>query len=274
MSGVKDWIEWKCPATYNSVKYVVRTYDVRKKMSTEGRYVQSLPFFVGGESGFTIFIYPNGDERKTRGHISVFVQNESDWFVRIQVHCKMGKTSVKDVFQLDAHHFAGWPKFCEHSKVVVAEDDTVDVSVDITLIFEEASGENNIKAMVRESQSDIESLRDEVSVLTKMMNTNLKIHEKNLKEKIVSLQSSFVSELEALRTASNRNGAGAIPCPECPVCFEEMKPPTRIAQCLAGHLICLQCKERPEVSSCPSCKQRFTGGRAIGMENYLSTLFA
>ena len=155
---------------------------------------------------------------------------------------------MKDVFQLDAHHFAGWPKFCEHSKVVVAEDDTVNVSVDMTLVFEEASGENNIKTMVRESQTAIDQLRDEVSLLTRMMNTNLKMHEKNLRENIDSLQSSFISKLEALETASIRKDAGAFPCPECPVCFEEMKPPTRIAQCMAGHLICLQCKERPEVS--------------------------
>jgi hypothetical protein len=83
--------------------------------------------------------------------------------------------------------------------------------------------------------------------LTNMMNTNLKMHEKNLREKIDCLQSSFTSKLEALEAASIRKGGGAIPCPECPVCFEEMKPPTRIAQCMAGHLICLQCKERPEV---------------------------
>ena len=37
-------------------------------------------------------------------------------------------------------------------------------------------------------------------------------------------------------------------CPECPICFDEMKPPTKIAQCLSGHLICLHCKERPEVN--------------------------
>lgn len=25
---------------------------------------------------------------------------------------------------------------------------------------------------------------------------------------------------------------------ECPVCFEEMRPPTRIFQCVQGHVVC------------------------------------
>jgi hypothetical protein len=30
-------------------------------------------------------------------------------------------------------------------------------------------------------------------------------------------------------------------CPECPVCLDSMKPPARIVQCEAGHLLCVQC---------------------------------
>ena len=41
---------------------------------------------------------------------------------------------------------------------------------------------------------------------------------------------------------------------ECPVCYELMEPPRRIFQCLNGHLICQNCKERPEIRICPVCR--------------------
>ena len=41
--------------------------------------------------------------------------------------------------------------------------------------------------------------------------------------------------------------APVLPCPECPICFEEMKPPVRIVQCKSGHLVCQQCKDMPQV---------------------------
>lgn len=41
---------------------------------------------------------------------------------------------------------------------------------------------------------------------------------------------------------------------DCPVCYELMEPPRRIFQCLNGHLICQNCKERPEIRACPVCR--------------------
>ena len=41
---------------------------------------------------------------------------------------------------------------------------------------------------------------------------------------------------------------------DCPVCYEVMEPPRRIYQCLNGHLICQNCKERPEIRICPVCR--------------------
>ena len=35
--------------------------------------------------------------------------------------------------------------------------------------------------------------------------------------------------------------------PTCPVCFEQMSPPTRIFQCGGGHLLCGQCRPRIQV---------------------------
>jgi len=63
-----------------------------------------------------------------------------------------------------------------------------------------------------------------------------------------------------------------LPCPECPVCFDSMKPPTRILQCVNGHLVCVECARKVERFICPTCKQEFSG-RATAMEQFLRTLF-
>ena len=46
---------------------------------------------------------------------------------------------------------------------------------------------------------------------------------------------------------------------ECPVCMDDMKPPTRIFQCRNGHVICENCKAHPELNTCPSCRIPLTG---------------
>ena len=58
--------------------------------------------------------------------------------------------------------------------------------------------------------------------------------------------------------------------PECPVCFTEMAPPTKIFQCSNGHHICESCKSKLDPFKCPKCRKRMIG-RATDMENFLST---
>jgi len=55
---------------------------------------------------------------------------------------------------------------------------------------------------------------------------------------------------------------------ECPVCFEEMAPPTRIFQCRNGHLICEPCKTDLNPCICPKCRQEMTG-RATDTETII-----
>jgi len=68
---------------------------------------------------------------------------------------------------------------------------------------------------------------------------------------------------------SEREG---LPCPECPVCFEKMMPPTRIMQCSNGHLICKECVSKANIIDCPTCRMKIVG-RATAMEQYLASLF-
>ena len=58
---------------------------------------------------------------------------------------------------------------------------------------------------------------------------------------------------------------------ECPVCLQEMTG--RIMQCESGHLLCEDCHQRPEVSSCPTCRAPFMG-RATAVEQIVKTIRA
>ena len=44
---------------------------------------------------------------------------------------------------------------------------------------------------------------------------------------------------------------------ECPICYEEMKPPIKIFQCSEGHLLCDNCfkKVSESTKACPFCKR-------------------
>jgi len=63
-----------------------------------------------------------------------------------------------------------------------------------------------------------------------------------------------------------------LPCPECPVCMENMLPPRRIFQCKNGHIICEICQPKIKDQKCPTCQQDFVG-RAVAMEQHLRDLF-
>jgi len=65
--------------------------------------------------------------------------------------------------------------------------------------------------------------------------------------------------------------AKATRIPECPVCFQQLKPPKKIVQCLKGHKICESCSENETVVSCPMCKTAFMG-RDYGMEAFIREL--
>jgi len=72
-------------------------------------------------------------------------------------------------------------------------------------------------------------------------------------------------ELESLK----RKLPLPISVPECPICMDEMTPPTKIVQCLKGHKICEPCSQREEVMFCPGhCKTGFMG-RDLGMEAFV-----
>lgn len=62
---------------------------------------------------------------------------------------------------------------------------------------------------------------------------------------------------------------------DCPICFEEMKPPMEIWQCDAGHTLCGNCKYGSLnifIKKCPTCSKDIRG-RNRAMENLYPALF-
>ena len=56
--------------------------------------------------------------------------------------------------------------------------------------------------------------------------------------------------------------------PECPVCLDQMAPPTKIFQFSNGHHICASCWLLLKPCICPKCRRKIIG-RATDMENFL-----
>ena len=61
---------------------------------------------------------------------------------------------------------------------------------------------------------------------------------------------------------------------ECPVCLEVMKPPMKIWQCEANHLICEECKFKLQNALCPTCRIKTILGRAVSVEAIARSLFS
>jgi len=122
--------------------------------------------------------------------------------------------------------------------------------------------ETRIIAMVVKHETELEELKKT------QKNEILKHLKKDDVLKKLKIQKRELKQHLAKLTAKPE----ILPCPECPVCFDSMKPPTRILQCVNGHLVCVECARKVERFICPICKQEFSG-RATAMEQFLRTLF-
>ncbi len=72
-------------------------------------------------------------------------------------------------------------------------------------------------------------------------------------------------------SSSSLQNPAVAPRPECPVCQVAFSASGWIAQCSSGHLLCWECKQRPEHAQCPTCLHPVIG-RASGMESYIQIL--
>eukprot|EP00092_Neocalanus_flemingeri_P025013 GFUD01027125.1.p1 GENE.GFUD01027125.1~~GFUD01027125.1.p1 ORF type:complete len:266 (-),score=63.86 GFUD01027125.1:73-870(-) len=257
--------EWKLKLAENKLKYyfLIDSYD---RSWRNGSDMTSLPFLVG-RTEFEIEIYPPGIEEKDRDYVSVSLWNKSDWKVKVEMEVEVGKEKVssteKILSEKGRNTYVCVDLWKDEDAIDV--DGVLAVSATISLVWGEVTGaRNNSEISLKECKAEVEGLRSEVGDLK----TKIESLEANQASKMTQLNKNLTAKFKTLEVSSKKS---SLPGPECPICFEEMKPPTRIIQCRSGHLVCQECKERPQVVICPTCKQEFTG-RAIGMENYLKTI--
>jgi len=60
---------------------------------------------------------------------------------------------------------------------------------------------------------------------------------------------------------------------ECPICLENMKPPTRIWMCSLSHIVCEPCKNKLENNLCPKCRTKRVTLRAFMAEHFAEAVF-
>jgi len=229
-----------------------------------GECADLKPFFAhDGKTQFLLRVYPNGNREENRGHISIILENVSDKPVFCDFEIKISSSQLHEsiVFKDKEMYFKSpsifnFPRRSEGDKILEHKTlmtwDNFDINhlkiyCSISRLFtdnDENVQENSPKAPSLGFQSKLSSVESKMSEL------------------MIKLE-----EQEKEKTRHNN-----IPVPECPVCFEPLNKSPKIAQCVLGHLLCWNCKQRPELEDCPSCKGPICG-RAFGMENYLKTLF-
>ena len=77
-----------------------------------------------------------------------------------------------------------------------------------------------------------------------------------------------------LKPVDNRIPKLSVTSMECPICFEDFKPSSKIYQCMNGHLYCDGCKPKLVSLSCPQCRQDIPedGIRNVFLERIIQRL--
>ena len=225
-------------------------------------------------SRFTIFVYPSGKRVENSGFVSVFLDNVSDHkvtvdfasFFRLGVNMStvdytvtVGSKvlSVKSS-EIESKKGQGWPRFIEANEV----GQNMEVIVHMTLvkenILDEAVGGVSLASWQLGKRSEAENLQKLEQKLKQNLNDELNKLDQKINLKFEDLKEDIKAPARA---------------PECPICFEELKPPMHIIQCLKGHKLCEPCSQKPDIVSCPgACKSAFMG-RDFGMEAFLLEQF-
>ena len=265
----------------NETSYRVEVRSFRHKMETwnPGRVIHLRSFYHDGIE-FRLRVFPNGSEMDSEDYVSIFLHNLSNKDVLIDGDIEMsGERLEFERTKVNARSSKGWPKFFDVDKLRFrnAQDDDQDLVISVTIKKLWKDHEEN---ELSSQQSQSHGIQRMQTVQLPSIHTDIKLIRKS-NYKLETGMESLVKRMEALETRSVVNSSNwrklskedrnqLIPKPECPVCFDEMTPETKIAQCVRGHHLCWGCKRT--VQDCPSCALP-VNGRAIAMEHYIQTLF-
>ena len=126
----------------------------------------------------------------------------------------------------------------------------------------------------REMREKRETHIGEKARVDKRLKTREETHKKSLL-KMTKIVENLTKKMEnhEVGSVSGKGVEEARGHLECPVCFEKMRPPTRIWQCPQSHLVCETCRDQLDNLRCPSCRTDTVTMRARGMENMAKALF-
>ena len=290
MSGLTT--EYMIKKSDNSVRYDVLINAFHKKIKTFkiGREIYSRIFRVG-ESKFQIEIYPNGNTKEHKGNVSVFLQNKSDWKLKLKATLCVDHHDFSDSMEryFDADESFGWPTLVAHNQCNYdnLREGTFEIQVTITVLEEQVTAERDMTGMnegVKEAlDSQTTRLSSEVDIVKEEV-CELKANMSGIKEELLVMKRQQDRDMTAIK-----NGIGDLRLSmqgnatpyrrqfECPMCTEEARPPMRLKQCGEGHIICDTCYARDEQArqregrlrnQCGVCREQITG-RPTALETFL-----
>ena len=133
-----------------------------------------------------------------------------------------------------------------------------------TFVAETTTEINSLQQTMNSLQQKMDSLQEKLNEALDRQETGL-AEMKNRKEALrIELHDRTLSENPEDEGARNVPPPSLIP--ECPACYEEMRPPKEIMTCGNGHLICSDCQPQIQGNKCITrCKSSYEG-RATAME--------
>ena len=229
--------------------YSVQIRNFHQKMKTwnPSSYITTKHFTVQDVEMYLI-IFPNGGNNRHKGKVSLLLVNVTSKQVFLNYEFQIGdqRFALKEDRHMKPNGSLGI-LFDHFSRCASYKpDEELVIKFKITKL----TIDKVVWDMYKESKMKFEETKAEL-VDTK---TNL------------VLMRTRLDEFER-----NNHSRSKLRKPQCPICFEEMSPNTKIAQCINGHLLCWSCKEKMEKKKCPSCGLP-VNGRAFGLENYLRSL--
>ena len=285
----------------NSIRYDVLIGDFLKKIKTSARRSIHSRVFKIGQSKFQIKIYPNGDTVASKGTVGVFVENKSDWRVKVEVNFfaaqkYLGNGKVEGSY-VEVGENVGFSSFINHVNDCAygtPGEGTFELQTTITLLEEQVTAERDMSGMnegIKEAldyqgqklSSKVDNMKEEM--------VEMRADIRGIKDKVTDLQKQQrkemtavqrgIAELKLCMTGVNTNGQPeqqeARRIFECPMCTEEARPPMRLKQCGEGHIICDTCyardeqarqREGRERNQCGVCRGPITG-RPTALETFL-----
>jgi len=239
----------------------------------KGNGIESQPCTIRG-SKFIIKVYPSGHASAAKDKVSVYVLNKSQHKVITTFSIKIGneKASLTEVQfkkgSRDEGNNWGWLDFMDRKDV----GPTLCVVATIALLKEEGVfGTNDLQDTVKEMEAM--TIKQTNKIKSEIKNELKQEFNKGLSDMKKRFEESETNMIVKMGKMENTLKArDPIKIPECPICFEELRPPLRIVQCLRGHKICEPCSKKEAVVSCPTnCKSGFMG-RDHGMEAFVKQL--